>query len=97
MNPTLHRRRFLGSSVALGAGWLTPTPSSARVPETKTTQIEPNGFFTLGKRKAHWWLITPEGKPFFSMGLNHIDPASLRYPENINIQYDSWSVRTDAM
>lgn len=30
-------------------------------------------------------MITPEGKPFFTIGLNHIDPASLRYPENINI------------
>ena len=37
------------------------------------------------KVKDHWWLITPEGKPFFSIGLNHTDPASLRYAENIDI------------
>jgi hypothetical protein len=52
---------------------------------TKTTQSEPNGFFTLGQRKDHWWLITPGKQPFFSLGINHIDPATMRYPENIDI------------
>lgn len=59
--------------------------SQAEESATKTTQFKPEGFFTLGKRKDHWWLITPERQPFFTMGLNHIDPASLRYPENIDI------------
>lgn len=59
-----------------------------------TTQIEPEGFFTLGKENGHWWLITPEGKPFFSMGLNHIDPASLRYPENIDIWREKYGGST---
>jgi hypothetical protein len=30
-------------------------------------------------------LITPEGRPFFSLGVNHIDPATMRYPENIHL------------
>lgn len=30
-------------------------------------------------------MLTPDGKPFFSIGMNHIDPASLRYPENLDI------------
>jgi hypothetical protein len=30
-------------------------------------------------------LITPEGKPFFSIGLNHVDPATLRYAESGDI------------
>lgn len=51
----------------------------------KTTQVDSEGFFTLGQRKEHWWLITPEGEPFFSLGINHIDPATTRYPENIDI------------
>ena len=29
--------------------------------------------------------MTPEGRPFFSMGINHIDPATMRYPENIDL------------
>ncbi len=49
---------------------------------TQTTQAQPDGFFTLGRRDDHWWLVTSDGKPFFSLGLNHIDPASLHYPEN---------------
>ena len=74
----LTRRRFLGySTIAATAG----RGSYA----AQTTQTQPDGFFTLGRRGGRWWLITPEGRPFFSLGLNHIDPASLRYPENIRI------------
>jgi hypothetical protein len=35
-------------------------------------------FFTVEERDGRWWLIAPEGKPFFSIGLNHIDPTPLR-------------------
>ena len=31
----------------------------------RTTQAQPDGFFTLGRRDDHWWLVTPDGKPFF--------------------------------
>ena len=60
----------------------------------KTTQAKPDGFFTLGRRDDHWLLITPDGEPFFSLGLNHIDPASLRYPENIHIWRDKYGGST---
>ena len=63
-------------------------------PVTKTTQPQPDGFFTLGQRKDHWWLITPDGKPFFTMGVNHIDPATLRYPENIHIWREKYGGST---
>ena len=81
-----NRRSFLRGSFAFGCGLATtPFLNAVRASEVKTTQSEPSGFFTLARRNDHWWLITPEGKPFFTMGLNHIDPASLRYPENIDI------------
>ena len=94
MNQT-DRRSFLQLGLTLGAG-LTMAPylfrnGSATV---RTTQVESKGFFTLGRRKDHWWLITPDGKPFFSMGLNHIDPASLRYPENIHLWRDKYGGST---
>ncbi|MGV3755945.1 MAG: agarase [Verrucomicrobiota bacterium] len=41
-----------------------------------------NRFFALAQRKGRWWFVTPEGRPFFSVGLNHIDPAPLRYAAN---------------
>ena len=50
-----------------------------------TTQFDPTGVFTLGRRAGRWWLIEPGGEPFFSLGLNHIDPASLRYAENLHL------------
>lgn len=80
------RRIFLTGGLTFSCG-LTAIPllDAVSASEVKTTQVAPSNFFTLGKVNDHWWLITPEGKPFFSMGLNHIDPASLRYPENINL------------
>jgi hypothetical protein len=39
-------------------------------------------YFTLGERGGHWWFITPGGEPFFSIGMNHIDSATLRYAES---------------
>ena len=53
-----------------------------------------NGCFKVDFRKDHWWLITPDGEPFFTIGLNHIDPASLRYPENIHIWRDKYQGST---
>ena len=79
-----NRRRFLKSTLATAlAAWSRNRAYAAS--NARTTQPEPDGFFTLGRRADHWWLITPYGKPFFTMGLNHIDPATLRYPENISI------------
>ncbi|MDZ4850913.1 MAG: agarase [Pirellulaceae bacterium] len=50
-----------------------------------TTQSQPDGFFTVGKRNDRWWFIQPDGSQFFSLGMNHIDPATLRYPENVQL------------
>lgn len=39
-------------------------------------------FFRLDQRAGHWWFITPQGQPFFSIGINHLDSATLRYVES---------------
>jgi hypothetical protein len=39
-------------------------------------------FFTVGERAGRWWFITPDGRPFWSIGMNHIDSAALRYPQS---------------
>jgi hypothetical protein len=39
-------------------------------------------FFTVSRRSGRWWFVTPEGTPFFSIGLNHIDPSPLRFTTN---------------
>jgi hypothetical protein len=40
--------------------------------------LKATGFFRVEKDKR-WWLVTPEGSRTFSIGINHIDPASIRY------------------
>ena len=91
----MKRRHVLQFTGCLAAGWtLAPRGLRAAAAGIKTTQVDPDGFFTLGRRKDHWWLITPDGKPFFTMGLNHIDPASLRYPENIHIWREKYGGST---
>lgn len=47
-----------------------------------TTEPRPDGYFTVAQRKGRWWLVTPESRPFFSIGLNHIDPSPLRFTSN---------------
>jgi len=51
----------------------------------KTTQQDAKGHYTVGKRGGRWWVLTPEREPMFSIGLNHIDSATLRYEEGIAI------------
>lgn len=48
------------------------------------------GFFGIRRFGKRWLLSTPEGEPFFSIGLNHIDPTTLRYAENIAVWRDKY-------
>jgi hypothetical protein len=34
------------------------------------------------QRRGHWWFITPQERPFWSIGMNHIDSATLRYTDS---------------
>jgi hypothetical protein len=54
------------------------------------TQPKPEGFYTVDERHGRWWFITPQGEHTFSLGLNHVDPATLRYPENQHIWRDRY-------
>jgi len=76
------RRRMIQATLAAGMALSTGRIASASV---KTTQVDASGYFTIDKRGGRWWFITPEGEPFFSIGMNHIDPASLRFVENGHI------------
>ena len=68
------RRSFLQSSLALGAS----TASSAYA--APTTQVEPDGFFTLDRGQDRWWLITPEGERFFIDRLESHRPCEPALP-----------------
>ncbi len=83
---SLSRRDFLA-----GAGTLTAAALASKIAyPAHTTQADGKGFFTIARRNGRWWLITPEGERFFSIGLNHIDSATLRYAENAQIWRDNY-------
>ncbi|MEQ8847470.1 agarase [Botrimarina sp.] len=84
----IDRRRFgwIAGAAALAAAARTRGEAPAGDPAAwrwlDTTQTEPEGAFRLARRGDRTWLVTPDGAPFFSVGMNHIDPATLRYPEH---------------
>ena len=75
------RRRFLQATAAS----IPLARSAGASGGTETTQTDARGFFTIDRRDGRWWLIDPDGDRFFSLGVNHIDPATLRYAENVHI------------
>jgi hypothetical protein len=46
-------------------------------------------YFSAVKASGRWWFRTPEGEYFFSLGMNHIDSATLRYRES----GDAWKAK----
>ena len=88
----MKRRSFLSSTISFGVIAMT-LPLIDCSKKSRSNRIS-KGFFTVDIQKDHWWLISPDGKPFFTIGLNHIDPASLRYPENIHIWRDKYQGST---
>ena len=43
------------------------------------SQEKPEAFYRLAQKNGRWWLLSPEGEHLFSMGLNHLDPAAIRF------------------
>lgn len=69
----MNRRHFLALSLPAAA-------FAARLPAF--ADAAPGRFFSLAQRGGRWWLIAPDGAPFFSIALNHIDPSPLRIAAN---------------
>jgi len=44
-------------------------------------QFEATGFFQVEQRQGVWWLVTPDGDAFYSMGVSHITPAGFYAPK----------------
>ncbi len=74
----LTRRSLLAAAAATGAGLAMPS----RADEGEI----PPSFYRVARFGKKWLLAAPGMRlPFFSVGLNHLDPATLRYNENIDI------------
>lgn len=71
----MHRRRFLATLA-------TAVTAAVALPRVARAAAVGGRFFRLGERGGRRWFLAPDGAPFFSIGLNHIDPSPLRYPEN---------------
>ncbi|TFB91445.1 agarase [Cryobacterium sp. HLT2-28] len=51
-------------------------------------------FFTVAQSATgSWSFIDPEGKPFVSLGVNHIDDSDLRYPHNVDVWNERYGSR----
>lgn len=48
----------------------------------KAKSFEATGFFRTHHDGSRWWLVTPEGHPFLSFGLNHFHAATWNAPYN---------------
>jgi hypothetical protein len=70
----INRRSFLATSILAGAGSMV-LPGSC----LGSAGRKPEGYFTLAQKNGRWWLLSPEGEYSFSIGMNHIDPAAIRY------------------
>ncbi|WP_447788612.1 beta-agarase [Pseudomonas farris] len=42
---------------------------------TKGPAFKASGFFRTEKRDGRWYLVTPEGHPFYSLGVNSVNPS----------------------
>jgi len=70
----MNRRQFLSQTLLTGAAVLAH-------PALPSLAAAAPRFFGTVQRHGRWWFLAPDGQPFFSLGLNHIDAAPLRYPE----------------
>jgi hypothetical protein len=95
---SLSRRNFLTQ-----AGGVTATAfvsqllhsSQSTAAASRTTQINAKGFFTIARRNGRWWFITPTGSGFLSLGVNHMDLAALKHPDNIHLHRNRYGGDTD--
>ena len=85
MDKKIKRRDFVNTSLLLGAGSMVIPYSCLSSSKNKS-----GSFFTVAQMNGRWWLVTPEGDYTFSIGINHIDPAAIRYDASNGIWEDKY-------
>ncbi|GAB3483302.1 beta-agarase [Azotobacter salinestris] len=59
--------------------WLAERPGLDRFGGwLKGPQLEATGFFRVARHEGRWYLVTPEGHPFFSLGVNTVSSGNSR-------------------
>lgn len=87
----------------------TPTPAPAPAPGWDAyggwtgRTLTATGAFRTAQVDGRWWLVTPDGHPFFSNGVNHVTPEGTRdrnghaaYLDAITAKYGSTDAWADA-
>jgi hypothetical protein len=77
---TLHARA--GEEEDRLASWLAAAPRRDRFGGLAAAGgFRATGFFRTERRGGRWWLVTPDGNPFFSIGMDVVDPSGATYVE----------------
>ena len=59
-----------------------------------TTEESETRYFTVARNAAGAWsFIDPDGNPFVSLGVNHMDDSDLRYPHNVDVWNERYGSR----
>ncbi|HYZ40731.1 MAG TPA: hypothetical protein VE687_08905, partial [Stellaceae bacterium] len=61
------------------AEWLARLPARDRFGGLEGGGFRATGFFHTEKRDGRWWLVTPDGNPFFSIGMDVVAPGGPTY------------------
>jgi len=85
---TISRKRFLEAVAATSIGWAL----GGRLPSGISAEIgsDSRSFFGATRKGNRHWLVTPDGKPFWSIGINHVDSATLRYTESGDVWQEKY-------
>jgi len=62
---------------------------------TRHLRGTPTGFFRVEQIGDRWWFISPEGHGFISMGMNHLDLAALKHPDNLHVFRERYGADTE--
>jgi hypothetical protein len=79
-------------------GWLGQTPKRDRFGGLLGTgAFRATGFFRTERRDGRWWLVTPEGNPFFSIGMDVVKPSESTYVEGREFMFRDIPARDGAL
>jgi hypothetical protein len=79
----MERKSFLRTLQCSGLALFLPGISQGS--SLPVNKYKPGSFFSIRKIKGRHLLFSPDNKPFYSIGMNHIDSSALRHPENLHI------------
>ena len=62
---------------------------------TTAVRAKATDYFRMEKVNDRWWFVTPEGNGFLSVGINHLDLAALKHPDNVHIFRERYGAQDD--